>query len=99
VRVDLTDAAEADLAAVYAYYAARSGAAADRVLGTILRAINGLALFPLMGKPGDVPETRERLVTRYPYRIVYHVDERAQVVEVWRVVHARQDWPPRSGQP
>jgi toxin ParE1/3/4 len=94
VRVALTDAAEADLAAIYAYYAERSGPAAGRVLGTILRAINSLALFPLMGRPGEVPETRERFVTRYPYRIVYHVDEANQVVEVWRVVHGAQQWPP-----
>ena len=98
MRVDLTDAAEADLAAIYAHVAARSGPAAERVLGSILRAINGLALFPLLGKRGEVPETRERIVTRYPYRIVYYVNERAQVVEVWRVVHTRQDWPPQSDQ-
>jgi len=96
VRVDLTDAAEADLAAVYAYCSTRSGAAADRVLGTILRAINSLALFPLMGRPGEVPETRERVVTRYPYRIVYYVNQRTEVIEVWRIVHTRQDWPPKG---
>jgi toxin ParE1/3/4 len=95
VKVELTDAAEADLAAIYAYYAERSGPAAGRVLGTILRAINGLALFPLMGRPGEVPETRERLVSRYPYRIVYHINAAKQVIEVWRVVHSAQEWPPR----
>ena len=94
MKVALTDAAEADLAAMYAYYAERSGPAADHVLGTILRAIDGLALFPLMGRPGEVPETRERIVTRYPYRIIYHVDEAGLVVEVWRVVHGAKQWPP-----
>jgi len=94
VRVELTDAAEADLAVLYQYYAERSGAAADQVLGTILRAINSLSQFPLLGRPGEVPETRERLVTRYPTRIVYHIDEARQVIEVWRVVHGRQQWPP-----
>ena len=29
-----------------------------------------LAQFPLMGRQGEVPMTRERIVTRYPYRIV-----------------------------
>lgn len=87
MRVALTEAAEADLSASYAYDAERSGPAADKVLGTILRAMNGLALFPRMGGSGLVPETRERVVTRYPYRIVYHVDEANQVVEVWRVLH------------
>jgi toxin ParE1/3/4 len=94
VRVALTDAAEADLAALYAYYAEHSGPAADLVLGTILRAINSLAQFPLMGKPGVVPETRERIVSRFPYRIVYHINETAQVLEVWRVVHNARKWPP-----
>jgi toxin ParE1/3/4 len=95
VKVELTDAAEADLAAIYAYYAERSGPTAGRVLGVILRAINGLALFPLMGRPGEVPETRERIVSRYPYRIVYHINAANQVIEVWRVVHSAQEWPPR----
>jgi toxin ParE1/3/4 len=94
VKVALTEAAEADLADIYAYYAERSGPAADRVLGTILRAINGLGLFPRLGKPGEVPETRERIVTRYPYRIVYHINEAEQIVEIWRVVHSAQRWPP-----
>jgi toxin ParE1/3/4 len=94
VRIEITDAAEADLADLYAYYAERSGPAADQVLGTILRAINGLALFPLMGKPGEVPETRERVVTRYPYRIVYYVNQHTQAIEVGRVMQTALQWPP-----
>jgi len=93
VTVALTDAAEADLAASYASYAERSGSAADKVVRTILRAMNGLALFPLIGRPGIVPETRERIVTRYPYRVVYHIDDVSQVIEVWRVPHDAQRWP------
>jgi toxin ParE1/3/4 len=94
VRVVLTDAAEEDLAAIYAHDAERSVPTAGQVVGTILRAINSLALFPLLGRPGAVPQTRERIVTRYPYRIVYHVDEANEVIEVWRVVHGAQLWPP-----
>jgi addiction module RelE/StbE family toxin len=94
VRVVLTEAAEADLSAIYAYYAERSGPAADQVLGTILCAINGLALFPLMGRPGEIPTTREHAVTRYPYRIVYRIVEAQEVIEVWRALHAAQRWPP-----
>lgn len=93
MRIALTDAAEEDLAAIYAYSAARS-AAADCVIGTILKAINGLAMFPRMGRPGDVPESRERIVARYPYRVVYHIDEANEVIEVWRVVHRARQWPP-----
>ncbi len=94
MHVIMTKSAEADLADIYAYYAERSGATADRVIGVILKAINGLAIFPLMGTLGKVPATRERMTMRYPYRIVYHVDEAHQTVEVWRVVHAARQWPP-----
>lgn len=93
MRIVITDAAEEDLAAIYAHYAGRSEAA-DRVLGVILNVINGLALFPLLGRPGLVPDTRERIVTRYPYRIVYHIDEASHVIEVWRVLHRARQWPP-----
>ncbi len=93
MRVALTEAAEEDLAAIYAYYAERSGAA-EQVVGVVLRAINGLALFPLIGRPGHVPETRERIITRYPYRIVYHINEASQTIEVWRVLHHSRQWPP-----
>lgn|GEM_PF-1845526 len=74
MTVALTEAAEADLAAIHAYYAERSGTVAGRVLGTLLRAINGLAVFPLLCRTGTVPETREHVVTHYPYRIVYHIN-------------------------
>ncbi len=92
MRVVLTNAAEEELTAIYAFYAGRSGSD-DRVIGAILKAITGLASFPLMGRPGDTPGTRERIVTRYPYRIVYHIDETNQVVAVWRVVHSARQWP------
>jgi len=92
VTVALTDAAREDLANIYNYYAQRSPASADRVVGTILAAINGLAQFPLMGRQGEVPTTRERIVTRYPYRIVYHIE--GDTIEVWRIVHGARQWPP-----
>lgn len=93
MRVVLTAAAAEDLAAIYAYYTGQFGAAADHIIG-VIKAINGLAQFPLMGRPGEVPETRERIVTRYPYRIIYHLDEANQVIEVWRIVHSPHQWPP-----
>lgn len=94
MEVVITASSEADLADIYAYYAVRSGAAADRVVGVVLKAVNGLATFPLMGAPGKVPTTREHLTVRYPYRIVYQVDEMSQRVEVWRIVHVTRQWPP-----
>ena len=91
MKIALTAVAEDDLAAIYAYYAGRSGAAA---VAAILKAVDGLASLPPMGRLGDVPETRERTVMRYPYRIIYHLDEAHGAVEVWRIVHGWRQWPP-----
>lgn len=92
MKVALTDGAREDLAGIYAYYAQRNPNSADRIVGTILAAINGLTQFPLIGRQGEAPTTRERIVTRYPYRIVYHIE--GDTIEVWRVVHGAQQWPP-----
>lgn len=91
MTVTIMPAALDDLRAAYAFYAARSPDAAGRVVGAILSAANGLAAFPFLGRPGAVPGTRERLVTHFPYRIVYQVvDER---IEVLRVLRTAQRWP------
>lgn len=91
MTLHLTEAARDDLRSIYTYYAERSPASADRVVGTILKAANGLLRFPLMGKHGAVAGTRERLVTRYPYRIVYRIEE--DTIVVLRVIHGARQWP------
>jgi toxin ParE1/3/4 len=91
VTVILMPAAQEDLRAVYDYYAERNPDAADRVVGAILKAANGLPQYPLIGKQGEVAGTRERLVTRYPYRVVYHIVD--DTVEVLRIIHGARQWP------
>jgi plasmid stabilization system protein ParE len=59
VTVVLTDPAREDLAAIYSYHAERSSDRAGRVIGAILHAANLLADFPLMGRQGVKPGTRE----------------------------------------
>jgi plasmid stabilization system protein ParE len=84
-------AAQDDLRAACAYHAERDPAAPDRVIGVILHAANGLAQFPPLGRPEAVPSTRERIVSRYPYRIVYHIVN--ETIEVLRIIHTAQPWP------
>jgi addiction module RelE/StbE family toxin len=91
VKVVIMPAAGDDLRAAYAYYAERNPDAAGRVIGAILNAANGLARFPLMGRQGALPGTRERIVRRYPYKIVYQIVD--DTVEVLRVIHTAQQWP------
>lgn len=54
-------------------------------------AAENLAVFPNLGKPGEVPGTRD-LVIHENYRLVYEVHD--QVVWIVAVVHSRMCWPP-----
>lgn len=44
-----------------------------------------------MGRAGVVPGTRERILTRYPNKIVYEIN--GDTVEVDRVLHTSQQSP------
>jgi toxin ParE1/3/4 len=56
-------------------------------------AVDQLAEYPSMGRVGRVPLTRELIVGGTPWIIVYRV--RADVVEIIRVLHGAQSWPPQ----
>jgi plasmid stabilization system protein ParE len=90
VKLRLTEAARDDLRAACRFYAERSPAAAARAIGTILKAASRLTQFPLLGKHGAVEGTRERIVMRFPYRIVYQIEEDTIVVP--RIIHTARSW-------
>ena len=47
----------------------------------------------MMGRVGLVPGTRE-LIPHENYRLVYEVDETAQIIWVLALVHVARLWPP-----
>ncbi len=94
MTVTLARSALDDIARVYEYYSDRDYEHGERVVRAIMRACEGLADFPLLGKVGALEGTRERLMTRYPYRLVYKIE--GEVIYVIRVVGTRQQWPPAS---
>jgi toxin ParE1/3/4 len=48
-------------------------------------------MFPFRGRAGEEPDTRELVVPRTAYIVVYRVRE--SVVEILRVIHGAQQWP------
>jgi toxin ParE1/3/4 len=86
MEIIVSPAAREDIRDIYAYYAERNPDAAGRVVKAVLDAIYGLARFPLIGRQGVKPGTRERILTRYPYKVVYEIRE--EVVEIDRVLHS-----------
>lgn len=91
-RIDWLPEAEHNRASQLTYIAERNPAAAIRVGGAIVAAVRRLAAFPESARPGRVPGTRELVVPRTPYIVVYRVETVAVVI--LRVLHSAQQWPP-----
>jgi toxin ParE1/3/4 len=92
MRVRWLRTALRDLHSQIDYIAADDPEAAARSSDRIRRAVERLAEFPEMGRAGRVPSTRELVVPRTPWIVVYRA---AISVEILRVIHSSQRWPPR----
>ena len=63
--------AKRDMVELIAYIADDNAQAADRVAAQILKSADMLSRFPRCGRSGRVSGTRERVVRRTPYLLVY----------------------------
>lgn len=93
MRIEWLPTAERSLAAQIDWIAEQDPWAAIHMGDAIHSAIERLADFPSMARPGRVPATRELVVVGTPYIVVYRVEPAA--VLVLRVLHGAQRWPPR----
>lgn len=87
------EAALGDLEAAHGYIATDDPAAAAHVYESIIDEVETLAQLPRRGRAGRVGGTRELVIARTPYIVVYQV--KAEAVEILRVRHGAQQWPPR----
>lgn len=77
-----------------AYLHRHNPAAAARVEGEIMQRVSMLKDFPSAGRVGRLATSRELVVTRTPYVVVYSAS--GQVVQIMHVLHAAQQWPPND---
>lgn len=77
-----------------AYVFERNPQAAVGLSDAIDRAVDRLAEFPAMGRPGRVRETRELVITGTPLVLIYRIEDSS--VLVLRLLHSAQRWPPRQ---
>lgn len=75
------------------YIAQDNPRAALEQLDEIERQTDALVDYPEMGRPGRKSDTREFVVNRTPFIVVYRVRPRAQRVEILRLLHGAQQWP------
>jgi len=89
LAVVITPDAEWSIDDIYAYIAQDSPESARRVKERILAAAHSLSILPERGRPGEIDDTRELLVRRLPYTIIYTVI--SETVYILGVYDQRRD--------
>jgi toxin ParE1/3/4 len=93
MRIIRRDSYAIDLDRIVDHIALDNPSAALDVWDDIERQVERLHEFLRSGRSGRMPETRELVVSGTPYIVVYMV---SQVVELIRVLHGAQKWPPEN---
>lgn len=87
-----TDEAIDDLRSLHAFIAKDNPAAAQKVVLTIVEAVETLLPDnPQIGRPGRVNGTRELVISGTPYIVPYRL--KAGIIQVLRVYHGARRWP------
>ena len=95
MKLVFDDRALGDLEDIYHWIAQDSPRTAKAVVDRIFASTGLLASFPYMGRAGRDAGTREWVVPRLPYIVVYEVMEDRGEVVVIAVFHGAQDWEAR----
>ena len=93
MKVRWTASARQDRLAIFEYVCNEAPMAAVELDQRFSDAAAALARFPMMGRAGSVPGTRE-LIPHENYRLVYDVDVDAQTIWILALVHVARLWPP-----
>jgi toxin ParE1/3/4 len=86
-----------DVQHLHDYMAEDHLAAARRMVSRIRGAASHLRRSPQMGKRGRVEDTRELVIARTPYIVVYRIE--AEQVQIVAVIHGAQRWPDTFPEP
>jgi addiction module toxin, RelE/StbE family len=90
--IQWTDGATFDLDRAYDYIALNnSEAVAQRIRGLIVDTVQQLDAFPMSGRTGRVPDTRELVIPSTPFIAVYEISDNRIVILA--VYHGAQRWP------
>lgn len=87
-QLKLSERAIANMGVIKNHIAAENPVAADRVINSVFSVIDSLVDHPLMGQPGRRANTRELVLPKYPYTVIYRVTVSKIIIAA--VLHQRQ---------
>ena len=92
MRLRWTQLAAQDLTHICDFITEHGGPTAARGAAlAIFEEVSVLAQFPEAGRTGRKHDTRELVIARFPYVVIYRL--RNENVEVLRILHSSQKWP------
>jgi toxin ParE1/3/4 len=90
--IEWTEQATRQLGQAHDYIAlSNSAEVAARITMQIVTSVQQLAVYPMSGRAGRVPGTRELVISNTPFIVAYAI-EKADIV-VLAVYHGAQHWP------
>ncbi|WP_064695606.1 type II toxin-antitoxin system RelE/ParE family toxin [Rhizobium aegyptiacum] len=87
--------AESDRRKAIQFIADQNIGAAISQLDEIARQTDLLIDQPEIGRPGRINGTRELVISRTSFIVIYRVRQKIGQVEILRLVHGAQKWPPK----
>lgn len=97
MKLAWTPAAIADRDRQADYIARDSPRAAVEQFDRVESVLDVLAEHPQMGRRGRVRGTRELVVAGTPFVAVYRIKAKIRRIEILRLLHGAQRWPPAHG--
>jgi addiction module RelE/StbE family toxin len=91
MKIRWSPTAIADLESIHDFITKDSPAAASRIANRIKDSVNRLANFPLSGRPGRVPGTRDLVIPETSYLAAYTIQ--GNEVRIAALLHGKQLWP------
>ena len=98
MKIEWLPMADATRDAQLTYIAQDSIQAARDVAAQIERQTGQLAQFPDLGRTGRRRGTRELVISRTSLVVIYRVRPKLARIEIIRVLHSSQQWPPAEAE-
>ena len=94
VKIRIAPAATAHLTAAFEYLDGINSKLASAQMKRIFEGIDQLKRFPESGHTGRFEGTRELVIPRTPFIVVYSIDR--DVINIAAILHGSQRWPQLS---